>query len=217
MPALWRSDELEDEAVARSAASTGGARGVVPVAGVGRVAEKVRLRDQLEPRRLDLAAQHALLDAMEGLHVAEPGTDPRTVVDDAVDPSGPERREDRPVHAITVDRHPHGVVVEEHVQDGVERSRLGRQRVVELAIDPHDVSHNGFGEPRAPRHLGEPGQNEGRVLRVDHARGADRPREQLGRVASTSPQLGDAHAGSYAEEGEHRGWLPPRVEGPIGL
>jgi hypothetical protein len=134
------------------------------------------------------------------------------VIDDHVEAAGPERREDRPVHARAVGAHPIGVVIEEHVDHAVELGGLGRQRVVELTVDADHVAQLRGLQALGPGRLQEPLGHELVVLGIDHAVGADGAGQQEGRVAVAGPEVGEPHALSQGQEPQQLVGLAPRVE-----
>src|SRR4029077_939894 len=115
------------------------------------------------------------------------------------------------------DAHPDRVVVEEHNQYCVQIAHVGWQWIVELAIDAHNVRQDGLRQALAPRLRGEPIEDQARVLRVDLPRWADGTGEKLARVAAARTQLGDAHAGLDAGEGEQLARVTARVERTVSL
>src|SRR5262249_26413806 len=161
-----RLHEAEDEAIARATSRACGGRRVVPVARVVRIAQETRLAVEREARRQDLVADDLLLDAMKRLHVGHACARAPAGIDDARHATPPERAEARPIHPRAVDVQPHGVVVEEHEEDGVQVAGLGWQRILELPVDAYDSGHRRACEARTPRRRGEPFEDEARVLAV---------------------------------------------------
>src|ERR1051326_1379112 len=184
--------EPQHEAIARASAFTRGSWGVVPVPRVSGIAQKLRLIREDEAGGGHLVLDDGLLDAMESLGLLRARALAAAVVDDDVFSTRLEVREDRLVHAIPIDAHPDRVVIEEHDQYRVQIACVGRQRVVELAVDAYDVRHDRLRQALAPWLLGESIEDQARVLRVDLPRWADSTGEELARVAAARTQLGDA-------------------------
>src|SRR5262245_48422946 len=135
LASLARLDEAVGEAVARTALLAGRARGRVPVARVGRVAQHLALGVELEARGEDLLLHRLLVDAMDRLDVAQTTALLGAVVDDAVHPARLERREHGGVHLRAVDLQPHEVVIVEDADHRVEVLGVGRERLLRRLLD----------------------------------------------------------------------------------
>ena len=106
------------------------------------------------------------------------------------------------------------VVVEEHVDHGVEVLRVGRKRRVELLVDAHHVLQRRLLQPLAEGLLDEL-HHERVVLGPDAAARPHGASEKLGRVAAAGAELRHAVAGLDAEEREELARVPPGVELPV--
>src|SRR5438034_873583 len=95
--------EPQHEAIARASPLTRGSGGVVPVPRVSGVAQKLRLVREDEAGGGHLVLDDGLLDAVESLGLLRARALAATVVDDYVFTTRLEVREDRPVHAISID------------------------------------------------------------------------------------------------------------------
>jgi hypothetical protein len=63
---------------------------------------------------------------MQTLGLGHAGAVARRMIDDAVDTSGLERRENGSIHLVAVGLEPNGVVIEQHQKDRVEILHVGR-------------------------------------------------------------------------------------------
>ncbi len=108
-------------------------------------------------------------------------------------------------------------MVEKNHKHSVEVLGLRRQGIVKFTHDSNDVFHDRFRGTFGPgfcRELVE--QNLG-VLRINLAIGGDCAREKLGRITTTSAQLGDLHARFNAEKREHLRRHPASIKGAVRL
>src|SRR5262245_817562 len=186
------------------------------VARVLGVAQEITLRDELETGRLDLAAEHALFDAMERLSDRGAVAGPRRMVGDHQHAAGLERRVELAIHLGAVDLHIGRVVIKEKERDEVEIARVGGQRVVERPRQRDDLRHRRRLHARLEALLRARAEVDG-VLGVDDAACPDRARHQLGAVAAAGSHIEHLHARAYAGEVEKLHRIAALVDLAVGV
>src|SRR6516165_11920290 len=118
--------ELEHELVGRL-----GRRLRSEIVGVFGMAPEIALAHEFEAGRLDLAAQEALLDAVERTPYRGARAGGGGMVRDHQIAAGLERRKQSGVHLGAIDAHVGRVMVEEQEGDEVEIANIRGQRIVE--------------------------------------------------------------------------------------
>ncbi len=105
-----------------------------------------------------------------------------------------QRGEHLPVHLGTIDRHIGHVVVGKEKRDQIEPADAGRYRIVEVSDDMDHIFHGGVLRADVEFVLHHPLDHRGRILRVDHAGGADAARQQFRAVAGVGLHIQHLHS-----------------------
>ena len=121
------------------------------------------------------------------------------------------------VHRGAIDLHIGDVVIGEEECNQIQSADLGRDRIVEIPDDMHDILHRGLLRADIELVLDEPLDDTSGILCVDHAGRRHRARQQLGAVTGVRLHIQNLHALLDAGKGEHPGRLAPLIGLPVGI
>src|SRR6266702_2502298 len=174
------------------------------------MAQEVAFLDELETGGVDFLPYYAFLDPVQRLGNVDAVAGLGGMIGDNKEAAGFQRRQHLLVHDRAIDLHIADVVIGEE-GNHIEAGNVGRDRIVEIPDDMHDVFHDRLLGADVELVLDEALDHGGRILRVDSPRGSDGARQQFGAVAGAGFHIEYLHAGLDAGEGQHFGGLAARV------